>query len=283
MRTRTTPRSVQTRIVTTNVDAPATTSNVAPPRSPKRLAGVHHRVAGDDAAASVPRLRLLNGFDVTIDGRTVDFASTTQRLIAFVALHERPQPRSSVAGSLWIDRSERRAAANLRTALWKLGPAGHRLVVAHGNLLALADDVAVDFRVVVRAARRLLNHDPASDGAVDDDAIDVDALAGDLLPDWDEDWIMFERERLRQLRMHAIEALSRQLAGAGRYAEAVDAGLTAVAADALRESAHRVLIEAYLGEGNVADARRQFDRFKAVLWDSLRLAPSPDLARLVGA
>ena len=111
----------------------------------------------------------------------------------------------------------------------------------------------------------------------------VDAFVGDLLPDWDEDWILFERERLHQLRVHAIEALSRRFIAAGRYAEAVDAGLAAVAADALRESAHRVLIEAFLGEGNIADARRQFNHFRAVLWESLRLRPSPSLAVLVGA
>jgi DNA-binding SARP family transcriptional activator len=204
-------------------------------------------------------------------------------LLALLALRERPQARTAVAGTLWIDRPEDRAAASLRTALWKLGTTGRCLVTMRGNLLAVADDVSVDFRVVVSQARALI-------GRRDDDATAhtgitqaIDTFVGDLLPDWDEDWILFERERLRQLRLHAIEALSRRFIAAGRYAEAVDAGLAAVAADALRESAHRVLIEAFLGEGNIAEARRQFNRFRAVLWDNLRLRPSPSLAGLVGA
>lgn len=285
MRTGRGSRPVQTRIVTTQVRASATPATVAPEGSTKRLDGVRHDVHGDDAdpvGGGRPQLRLLNGFDVTIDGGTVDFTTNTQRLIAFLALRERPQPRSTVAGSLWLDRSERRAAANLRTALWKLGRLGHRLVTSHGNQLALAETVSVDFRDVVRRARDLVQCTGEALLADGDASGEVDMLAADLLPDWDDDWILFERERLRQLRMHAIEALSRQLAQAGRYAEAVDAGLAAVAADNLRESAHRVLIEAYLGEGNVADARRQFELYQSVLWDNLRLSPSADLTHLVG-
>jgi hypothetical protein len=32
--------------------------------------------------------------------------------------------------------------------------------------------------------------------------------AADLLPAWDEDWVLIERERIRQLRTHALNALS---------------------------------------------------------------------------
>jgi DNA-binding SARP family transcriptional activator len=231
-----------------------------------------------------PTIRLLDGFDVTMDGRPLRLSANVRRLLALLALRERPQPRSIVAATLWIDRPDERAAANLRTALWKLGADGHRLIVATDGTLAIACDVAVDFRIVTRAARELLHvNGPASDDLNPDEHLAVDMFAGDLLPDWDEDWIQFERERLRQLRIHAIEALSRRYASVGRFAEAVDAGLTAVAADGLRESAQRVLIEAYLGEGNVSEARRQFDQFRAVLWDSVRLEPSNELSDLVGA
>ena len=82
-------------------------------------------------------IRLLNGFEASVDGRTIDLAATTQRLLALLALRERPQPRTAVSGTLWIDRSEDRAAASPRTALWKLGTTGHRLITMRGNLLAI--------------------------------------------------------------------------------------------------------------------------------------------------
>ena len=40
-----------------------------------------------------------------------------------------------------------------------------------------------------------------------------------------------ERERFHQLRLHALEALCDRLTTAGRYGEAIDAGLAAVTAE----------------------------------------------------
>jgi hypothetical protein len=56
------------------------------------------------------------------------------------------------------------------------------------------------------------------DGAVTaDDELLAEALAAnlyeDLLPAWDDDWLVLERERHRQLRLHALENLSARLSG----------------------------------------------------------------------
>ncbi len=105
--------------------------------------------------------------------------------------------------------------------------------------------------------------------------------AGELLPDWYDDWVMFERERLRQLRLHALEILCRRLAAAGSFGPAVDAGLAAVLGEPLRESAQRVLIEAHLAEGNRSEAIRQYNSYRVRLYAELGLQPSPSLRRLV--
>src|SRR6266571_3495035 len=54
-------------------------------------------------------------------------------------------------------------------------------------------------------------------------------LSIDLLPYWYEDWVLVERERFRQLRLHALEALCEQLTALGRFDHAVEAGIAAVA------------------------------------------------------
>lgn len=229
-------------------------------------------------------LRLLSGFELRVDGARVEVQASAQRVLAYLALHDRPRSRLSVASSLWLDATDQRALANLRAALWKLHGLRDRVVDVRANQLRLAADVHVDVASVLRDARALIAEERTSiDGApLVPAAVDLDLLGGDLLPDWDEDWIVFERERLRQLRVHAIEALSAALRACGRYADAVEAGLTAVSAEPLRESAHRSVIEAHLAEGNVADARRQFRELERILWTNLRIAPSPDLAQRVG-
>jgi DNA-binding SARP family transcriptional activator len=113
--------------------------------------------------------------------------------------------------------------------------------------------------------------------------IDVDraSFGADLLPDWTDDWVMIERERLRQLRLHALETLCDRLAEARRFGESVQAGLAAVRAEPLRESAQRSLIRAYLAEGNQGEAIRQYRAFRQLLLEELGVAPSRELEELV--
>jgi DNA-binding SARP family transcriptional activator len=82
---------------------------------------------------------------------------------------------------------------------------------------------------------------------------------GELLPGWYEDWVLVERERLRQLRMHALEALAEKLTEAGRYGVAMQAAYAAVRADPVRESAHRAVVRVHLAEGNVLEALRAYE------------------------
>lgn len=199
---------------------------------------------------------------------------SAQRLVAFLALHNRPLLRVYVAGSLWIDASEERSHANLRSALWRLRQTGHFVIEATPSHLSLGPGVEVDVHRVVALSRGLLR-DPEVAGGLDDE------LTGDLLPDWYDDWLELERERLRQLRLHALEAVAEQLLADGRYGEAVEACLAAVDTDPLRESAHRLLVKVYLAEGNWGEALRQYRVFCTRLQAELGLRPSDQMEELV--
>jgi DNA-binding SARP family transcriptional activator len=237
-------------------------------------------VDGDHDANPAPsRLALLDGFQLQCDGRVLDLPFSAQRLLAFLGVHERPLLRSFVAGSLWLDKTDERSYANLRSALWRLGQAAGPVVECRGNHLRVSPAVEVDLRTAAAVARNLIAggaHAVDAGGA-------VSLLAGDLLPDWYDEWVAIERERFRQLRLHALEALCVELTAAGRLGEAIDVGMAAIATEPLRESSHRALIEAHLAEGNVAEAARQFESFRALLWETLGVPPSNSLtARLSG-
>lgn len=228
------------------------------------------------------RLSLLGGFQLVIDGEGVVIPASSQRVLAFLGLHSRPQQRPHVARILWHDMTDQRAVANLRSALWKLHAVRERVIAIGHDRLSLGHDVGVDVIDVLKLSRELL--DVARDTRVGEPAQCVELLellSNDVLPSWEDDWVVFERERVRQMRIHAIEALSVRLSRENRHAEAVEAGLAAVAADPLRESAQRVLIEAHLAQGNAVDARRQFDTFCALLSRDLGVPPSPMLTALI--
>jgi DNA-binding SARP family transcriptional activator len=83
------------------------------------------------------------------------------------------------------------------------------------------------------------------------------------------------------LRLLALEVAGNALIAAERYTEASIAALAAIGADPLRESAYRLLIESYLGVGNVAEAVRQFDVFRTQLRKELGLEPSAQIQELL--
>jgi DNA-binding SARP family transcriptional activator len=213
-------------------------------------------------------LRLVGGFDLRLAGQSARVPQASQRLLAFLALHRRPLRRAFVAGNLWADVTDERAAANLRASIWRLPGPPDALVSCNGNHIGLHPSVDVDYDGLLTDAREALDgHCPC-----------VGArrllVAGDLLPGWGDDWIGAERERLRQLRLHALEAWSGALLDEGGTAQAIDVSLTAVASEPLRESAQRTLVRAHIAEGNVGEALRAYERFARLLWERCELRPS---------
>jgi DNA-binding SARP family transcriptional activator len=229
-------------------------------------------------AASAPvRLVLLGGFELLAGDTQLHVPLSAQRLLAFLALHDRPLSRLFVAGSLWPDTAESRSCANLRSTLWRLHKPGCQLVASAGQHLRLDASVAVDLHETMRLAQRALA------ATAELDAADLAKLyqAHDLLLDWYFDWVLIERERFRQLRLHALETLCQRLTVSGKFALAVQAGLAAVADEPLRESAQRALIGAYLGEGNRVDALHQYHAYRTTLRAELQLQPSHRMEALM--
>jgi DNA-binding SARP family transcriptional activator len=232
---------------------------------------------GERDAVGRVELSLIRGFRVVHDGNVVNLPLGAQRVLAYLALHDRPVLRAAVAGTLWQDAAERRAGASLRSALWRLNRPGLRLVDATVTSLCLAPHVCVDLQQIEDLAHDVLERRVPSDVI----GRPAQSFRGDFLPDWPDDWVLLERERFRQLRLHVLEALCDQLTEAGRFGEAVDAGLAAVAAEPLRESAHRAVMRAYLAEGNRGEALRQYDLYRQLAHAELGVAPSAAMRALV--
>jgi DNA-binding SARP family transcriptional activator len=226
-------------------------------------------------------LQVLGDFRVLRAGEVVPVCQGGQRVLAFLGLHRRAMPRSRVAGTLWPERTGAQASANLRAALSRLPrPGGHRLTRSSTTELGLADDVEVDMWLCHTRIGELRAAETAPPTVADDPLLLFD---DDVLPLWDDDWVLVERERHRQARLHALERLSAAHLADGRFDEALLAGLAAVAGESLRESAHRRVIEVHLAEQNPAEALRQYETYRRLLRAELGLRPSETIRRLVRA
>src|SRR4051812_39235822 len=157
-----------------------------------------------DRSACDATLHLFGGPYVSVGPRRMGVPEGSKRLVAFVALHRRPVERRHAAGALWPIGDDGRAAGNLRSALWRLRGAGIDILDADKWSIWVREDVRVDVRALSDWARRLVG------GCAD--APDLSLMPGwedglDLLPGWYEEWVLLERERLRQRMLHALESL----------------------------------------------------------------------------
>jgi DNA-binding SARP family transcriptional activator len=223
-------------------------------------------------------LCLLGGPYLVRAGRRVAVPEGSKRVLVFVALHGGVVDRRQIAGTLWPDGGDERAAGNLRSALWRLRGCGIDILEADKCGLVLCPGTVVDIHLLRAWAARVLD---GTSGPADWLVPEWSPEALSLLPGWYDDWVIFERERLRQQMLHALEAVCYRLSDAGRHAEAVEAAMKVVELDPLRESGQRALICAHLAEGNIVEARRTYDSGRQVLQAELGLAPSADLTRLV--
>lgn len=211
---------------------------------------------------------------ISIVGRLGVFPSTrltlpSRRILAFLALYERPVSRGLAADRLWPDQSDQQARASLRRALWQT-PAGW--VRSTGDQLEI--DATVDLPAAHRTAARALDGGELT-------LTDIETLSEDILPGWHEEWVLPVQDSFHLLRVQALEAACVTMATAGHFALATQAGTAALAAEPLRESAAMALIRAHLLEGNRYAAARRFRDFCRALHAELGVAPSPGLVAAI--
>ncbi|NHC47461.1 AfsR/SARP family transcriptional regulator [Motilibacter aurantiacus] len=230
---------------------------------------------GTAPVAAGASINVLGGFALTAECGPVAVPATAERLLAYLALVGKPVRRQQLAGALWLESPDDRASASLRSTLWRLPDPVRPLIKAGATHVALADDAHVDLWRAEASIRQV----GAAGDLPDEDALGL--LDQDVLPGWGDDWVLLERERHRQRRLHALERLCVLHRDSGRFDLALRAGLAAVSGEPLRESAHRRVIEVHLAEGNPGEALRQYELFRRLVRSELGLSPSPAIRSLV--
>lgn len=224
-------------------------------------------------------LTLTGEFELAVAGQRLTVPHSVERLLAYLALTERPVNRAKLAGTLWYDAPEKKAANNLRTTLWRLGRLCGRLVSADPERLVLCPEVRVDATELAGLSQRLIHgHDP--------DPHDLGSLpalvsCAELLPDWEDGWVVADRERFRVLRLEALERAAETLIARRCVGEALVAALAAVRSEPLRESCRRLVVKAHMAAGNVVEALRSYEDYRELLWRELAVEPSELMLRLV--
>lgn len=229
------------------------------------------------------RVTLLGGFSLQHDsGTAVALPGPRARaLVAYLALqHGRVQPRDKLAALLWPDASHERARHNLRQLLLLV-----RQTLPVGTLQEPGEDVGLD---------------PAGLGV---DALEFERLAtaktspaalseavglygGDLLAGLGEqstafeEWLLAERERLRDLALHALARLLDHHLEIDADQGAIQIAGKLLALDAAHEPAHRALMRVHIRQGRRTAALRQYQLCVAALRRELGAEPETETKQL---
>jgi DNA-binding SARP family transcriptional activator len=227
------------------------------------------------------QLCLLGGPYALREGLRLTAPEGAERLVVFVALHDhQPVRRRKIAGTLWPAVSEERAAGNLRAALWRLNSSGMDVIEANKDVLSIRAGVGIDLFELSAWAKRLMT----GEAGTEDFSLEyAHEAALELLPGWYDDWVVMEREQIRQRLLHALDVLSRRLASDGRYAEAVEAAVIAASIEPLRETTQESLMLAHIAEGNISEAQRVLHSYARLLRKELGISPTTTLAKLLGS
>lgn len=235
----------------------------------------------------VPPLHLyLLGTFLLISGDTPVKTVTSPRLqslLAYLVLHrDVPQDRSHLAFLLWPDSTEAQAHTNLRKLvhqLRKLLPGiDHFLHADTQSLQWLPDhDVSwsLDVMQLEEALAQAAQAEQAQDAAALRQALEYAQrlYRGDLLPGCYDEWILSERDRLRQRYFTSSERLLVLLEQERDYETAITVAQQLLRQDPLQEATARQLMRLYALKGDRAAALRVYHSLASLLERELGTEP----------
>jgi predicted ATPase/DNA-binding SARP family transcriptional activator len=203
-------------------------------------------------------------------------------LLAFLAFHDRPvYPRDLLAEVLWPEIAPEAGRNNLRGVLHSLrkqlaasGEPVHLFLVSDRGTIGLrAGSFTTDVGAFT-AALQTTAHVPLPRDRATRLAQAVALYGGELLPDFYEEWVLRERERLRERYLRTLQQLAAVLEESGDLEGALKYADQALAADPLREEAHYALMRLHAAAGQPAAALRQYQELERLLRQELGENPS---------
>ena len=217
------------------------------------------------------RVRVVGGLGLTLGGEPLQppAGRPARALLGWLATHPGRHARGRVAAALWPDFTDESARANLRTALSAvrdaLGVAAPTALLADRQTVGLAGEPAVVVDLSEFAALLELGQ-PAQAVA----ALGI----GEVLADLDFDWVLRQRDRVREQVNAALAELAAGAEARGDRAEAIGWLRQRTERDPFDETAHRDLMSALDRADDRAGAIVVYDRLAERLRRELGLAPS---------
>lgn len=232
------------------------------------------------------RLALLGGFEAALASSGIPVVLPTkkaQALLAYCALQSgQAHQREKLATLLWGETGEANARNSLRQTLFvlrsALGESGSSILRIGRDTLG-TDSHAIDVDVLsferlaaertpqsLEQAAALYRGDLLEGFVVDEDPF--------------EEWLLQERERLRDLAMETLARLLQHQRVEGTARAAIQTARRLLALDPLQEAVHQILMRLLLQVGRPDEALNQYQACSRVLKRELGFEPEDETTQL---
>ena len=224
----------------------------------------------------------------------VSLPPATQALAAYLILNRnRCYQREILADQFWEAYSGSKARNCLSSTLWRLRrllepegtPRGTYLLTTPTGAGEIGFNQSshywLDVEVFEQAARPLIAHptDLTLEGAQELEQT-LALYRGDLLDGMYQEWVLRERERLRQIYLDSLNCLMSFYLQEQEYERSLAFGKQILALEPLREDVHRTVIEAHWFAGNRSSAIQQYEECCKLLANELGIDPMIETRRL---
>ncbi len=230
-------------------------------------------------------IRLLGDFSLLYSDQEVTSLNTTRlrSLLAYLVLHrDVPQQRQHLAFLFWPDATEAQARNNLRQLLHQLRqafPAVEQFLSADAHMLhwhpvapCYLDVAAFEQTLTLADMATQRNDQHALQAALEQ----ADVLyRGELLPGCYDEWILPERDRLRQRHLQVLEQLLRLFEVQGDNVTAIRYAQRLLGLDPLSEDLYRRLMRLFALNNDRASALHVYHTCVTTLQRELGVDPDP--------
>ena len=238
--------------------------------------------------ANTLKLHLLGRPLIELSGEPVNgfVSEKALALLGYLALQQGSLARERLSGLFWGDMPDKRAKANLRMAIYNLQQ------LFPGRLqttrLSVAFNRQQDYWLDVEQFEKLLAADFQSmPDPIEGLHLALSLYRGEFMegiyldgsPELEE-WLLVERERLRQLALEGLQRYAGELTGARQYAQAVRTLRQLLRLEPWQESAHQQLMLALARGGDYTAALEQYETIRRLLAKELNVEPMPETTRL---
>ena len=201
------------------------------------------------------------------------------------------QNRERLASVFWGNYSTNVSRKYLRNALWKLRSVFQSVGAELEDYLQVNDDSVTfqysspyrldveSFETLLANSRNLqgreINHDQALQLKQA-----VDLYDGDLLDGVDEEWVLYERERLSLMHLNALSKLMMHHTSHQSFTNGLEYGERILAFDNTRENVHREMMLLYWLSGEPQMALVQYHHCEQILNEQIGVEPSEETKNL---